>query len=121
MEDAAGRVVLDLEPGLAFGTGTHENHPAVHGAAGKCMWNPATGCSTSAAGAGFCPSRRLLLGASEAVGVDIDELAVKTARENAALNHVESRFTALCGDLTAGVGGLPAWLWPTLWPTSFCA
>ncbi len=104
MEDAAGRVVLDLEPGLAFGTGTHETTRL-------CMEllenyvEPGDRVLDLGCGSGILSVAALLLGASEAVGVDIDELAVKTARENAALNHVESRFTALCGDLTAGVEG----------------
>ena len=104
MEDATGRVVLDLEPGLAFGTGTHETTRL-------CMEllenyvEPGDRVLDLGCGSGILSVAALLLGASEAVGVDIDELAVKTARENAALNHVENRFTALCGDLTAGVEG----------------
>ena len=45
------------------------------------------------------------MGAERAVGVDSDELAVKTAVQNAELNHVEDRFTALCGNLTDRVEG----------------
>ena len=44
-------------------------------------------------------------GADEAFGVDIDEMAVKTAKENAALNDVSDRFTVVCGDLTDKVSG----------------
>ena len=47
----------------------------------------------------------LLLGAGSAVGVDIDPLAVKTAKENARLNGVEARFTGLCGNLADKVSG----------------
>ena len=47
----------------------------------------------------------LLLGAEKAVGVDIDELAVKTADENAEINHVADRFTGICGNLTDKVTG----------------
>lgn len=47
----------------------------------------------------------LLLGAESAVGVDIDPLAVKTARENAVLNNVAEKFTAIEGSFTEKVEG----------------
>ena len=101
---AQGRVVLDLEPGLAFGTGTHETtrlcmellEKYVHG--NESVLD--VGC-----GSGILSVATLLLGAKEAVGVDIDSLAVKTAVENAQRNHVEDRFTGICGDLTDKVSG----------------
>lgn len=101
---AENRVVLDLDPGLAFGTGTHETTRL-------CMElledyvRPGETVLDVGCGSGILSVAALLLGAGSAVGVDIDELAVKTARENAALNHVEDRFTALCGDLTDKVAG----------------
>ena len=101
---AESRVVLDLDPGLAFGTGTHETTRLcmelleTYVCPGQTVLD--VGC-----GSGILSVAALLLGAGSAVGVDIDELAVKTARENAALNHVEDRFTALCGDLTDKVSG----------------
>ena len=101
---AENRVVLDLDPGLAFGTGTHETTRL-------CMElledyvRPGETVLDVGCGSGILSVAALLLGAGSAVGVDIDELAVKTARENAALNHVEDRFTALCGDLTDKVSG----------------
>jgi len=45
------------------------------------------------------------LGAKSAVGVDIDETAVRTAKENAELNRVSDKFEALCGNLTDKVHG----------------
>ena len=51
------------------------------------------------------PLPALLLGAEQAVGVDIDPLAVKTAVQNAEINHVEDRFTGIFGDLTEKVSG----------------
>ena len=98
------RVVLSLDPGLAFGTGTHETTRL-------CMQlleeyvQPGQSMLDVGCGSGILSVAALLLGAGSAVGVDIDELAVKTARENAALNHVEDRFTAVCGDLTDKVTG----------------
>jgi ribosomal protein L11 methyltransferase len=47
----------------------------------------------------------MMLGADSAFGVDIDEVAVRTANENAAVNHVEDKFTAIAGDLVDKVDG----------------
>ena len=56
-------------------------------------------------GSGILSVAALLLGSQKAVGVDIDELAVKTAVENAQINGVSGRFTAICGNLTEQVSG----------------
>ena len=102
--DAQGRTVLHLEPGLAFGTGTHETTRLCLELLEKYV-TPGIDFLDMGCGSGILSVAALLLGAGSAVGVDIDELAVKTARENAALNHVEDRFTAVCGDLTDKVTG----------------
>ena len=102
--DPQGRTVLHLEPGLAFGTGTHETTRLCLELLEKYV-TPGIDFLDMGCGSGILSVAALLLGAKSAVGVDIDELAVKTARENAALNHVEDRFTAICGDLTQHVSG----------------
>ena len=56
-------------------------------------------------GSGILSVAGLLLGADSAVGVDIDELAVKTALQNAELNGVKDRFTGICGNLTDKISG----------------
>lgn len=45
------------------------------------------------------------MGAESAVGVDIDDVAVRTAKENAEINNVADRFTAICGGFTDKVTG----------------
>ena len=103
-DDPQGRTVLHLEPGLAFGTGTHETTRLCLQLLERYV---TPGCTVLdvGCGSGILAVAALLLGAREAVGVDIDELAVKTAAENARLNGVESRFTAICGNLTEKVTG----------------
>ena len=56
-------------------------------------------------GSGILSIAALLLGAKQAVGVDIDPLAVKVAGENAALNHVDDRAEYICGNLADRVEG----------------
>lgn len=102
--DPQERVVLNLDPGLAFGTGTHETTRLCLTALERYM-NAGARVLDVGCGSGILAVASLLLGAGRAVGVDIDELAVKTAKENAALNQVEDRFEAICGDLTEKVSG----------------
>ena len=102
--DPQGRTVLDLEPGIAFGTGTHETTRMCLELLEQCV---APGCAVLdvGCGSGILSVAALLLGAKRAVGVDIDPLAVKTAEQNARRNRVEDRFTGICGSLTERVSG----------------
>lgn len=104
VEDSGGRTVLDLDPGLAFGTGTHETTRLCMELLEKYV-QPGMDVLDVGCGSGILSVAALLLGAQKAVGVDIDELAVKTADENAAINHVSERFTGICGNLTDKVTG----------------
>ena len=102
--DAEGRAVLNIDPGLAFGTGKHETTRLCLELLEKYLKKGDrvldVGC-----GSGILGIASVLLGASYAFGVDIDEMAVKTANENAAVNSTEDRFSAVCGDLTEKVEG----------------
>jgi ribosomal protein L11 methyltransferase len=83
---AGARLHLTLDPGMAFGTGTHPTtglcldwlgtEPALRGARVLDY-----GC-----GSGILAIAARRLGAMRAVGVDIDPAALAVARENAALN-----------------------------------
>ena len=98
------RTELVLEPGLAFGTGTHETTRLCLELLDKYIKGGETlldvGC-----GSGILAIAALLLNAKEAIGVDIDPLAVKTANENAVANGVNDRFEGVCGDLTEKING----------------
>ncbi len=103
--DAGDRAVIHLEPGLAFGSGTHDTTRLClesienYAEKGKTMLD--IGC-----GSGILSVCGLLLGADSAVGVDIDALAVKTAIENGKTNgFVEPQYKVLQGSLTDKVSG----------------
>lgn len=93
------RAVLNIEPGAAFGTGTHDTTRLCLETLDKVVKKGDTvldiGC-----GSGILAISSLLLGAGEAFGVDIDELAVKTAKANGKMNGFdEPELRFVCGDL----------------------
>lgn len=98
------RTVITMDPGMAFGTGTHETtslcletlDALVKG--GERMLDIGTG-------SGILAIAALKLGARAAEGVDIDPMCVRTAGENAARNGVQDRFTVLVGDLSDKASG----------------
>ena len=97
--DSGDRVVLNIEPGAAFGTGTHETTRLCLETLDKIIKDGDTvldiGC-----GSGILAIASMLLGAKEGFGVDIDPLAVKTAKENGLMNNLtEPELSFVCGDL----------------------
>lgn len=102
--DSAGRIKLLLDPGMAFGTGTHSSTKLCLEFLQDTV-KPDDLMLDIGCGSGILAVASLLLGAQKAVGVDIDELAAKIALENAALNGVEERLTTYVGDLTDKVSG----------------
>lgn len=102
--DAGKRKVLSIDPGLAFGTGGHETTRLCLEMCEKYLKEGDSvldvGC-----GSGILGIATLLLGAKNAVGVDIDATAVRTAKENAEINGVGDKFTAICGSFTEKVEG----------------
>ena len=97
-EAALGDLVIELDPGMAFGTGTHETTSMCmqllekHLQEGMRVMDVGTG-------SGILAIAAARLGAREVLAIDIDPAAVKVARENIALNHVQDRVRAVEGDL----------------------
>ena len=103
--DAGDRTVLDIEPGLAFGSGSHPTTQLCLETLENYITDDSTvldiGC-----GSGILSIAALLLGARSAFGVDIDSLAVKTAKANAVQNGFgDDKFTAVQGNLSDKVNG----------------
>lgn len=97
-EPKAGESVITLDPGMAFGTGTHET-TALCGAALERYVKPGDTVFDIGTGSGILALIAAKLGATNVVGVDIDPLAVKVAKENAVLNGVEGVCRFVEGDL----------------------
>ncbi|MDD3751399.1 MAG: 50S ribosomal protein L11 methyltransferase [Sedimentibacter sp.] len=95
-----GKVILEIDPGMSFGTGQHHTTrlciEQMIKYINKDMEVLDLGC-----GSGILSIAALLLGAQKCVGVDIDENAVRIAKENAELNNIyEDKFNVYCGDVT---------------------
>ena len=90
--ESGTRKVLKLDPGQAFGTGLDETTRLCLEAL-ECM--DLTGCSVFdiGCGSGILSIAAILLGAKSALGIDIIETAVTTAKENAELNQVSNSTT----------------------------
>ena len=92
------KFLIEIDAKLAFGTGTHETTRMI---CAELMQLPSIArvldCGT---GTGILSICALKLGATEAVGYDIDEWSVDNARHNAVINRVDDRFTSLLGDAT---------------------
>lgn len=101
--DTGDRVVFTIEPGMVFGTGAHESTRLCIEAAQEVLATPGMesarvldlGC-----GSGILSVIALLLGAKNAVAVDIDPNAEHIARHNADLNGIDpALYEVLTGDI----------------------
>lgn len=125
-EPKAGEKVIKIDPGMAFGTGSHEttrlcmqlmekyseggmdlskemdtgtgqaSDPEQIKSVGNQLLD--VGC-----GSGILAIGGALLGFNEVLGIEIDPDAVEVAKENAALNDVDDVVRIQEGDLTEGV------------------
>ncbi|NMA94865.1 MAG: 50S ribosomal protein L11 methyltransferase [Clostridiales bacterium] len=106
-EEYAGKneeVIIEIDPGMAFGTGTHETTILCMEMLEKYIKEQDIvldiGCGT-----GILSILGILLGANRALAVDIDKNAVDIAKENAKINYVEDKLEVVHGDLFGSVEG----------------
>lgn len=100
VSDTEDRHILEIDPGMSFGTGTHETTRLCLETMEKCDIDNKEvldlGC-----GSGILSIGALLLGAKHVNMVDIDENSVKIAKENTALNGFDdSKYQTFCGNIT---------------------
>lgn len=101
---AEGDVIVKIDPGSAFGSGTHETTRLCLEFVEEFV-SEKTRVLDIGTGSGILAVSALKLGAASALGIDIDELATDVALENAKLNGVDDKFKARCGNLADDVEG----------------
>ena len=97
-----GQTIIRLDPGMAFGTGTHDSTRLCMELAERAV-RPGARVLDLGCGSGILAITALLLGADSALGIDIDPVAVRVCAENAALNGVQQRAAFRVGSLAQGV------------------
>lgn len=95
-------LVIEIDPGMAFGNGTHET-TAMCMALLEGLIKPGDTALDVGTGSGILALAAAMLGASRVLAVDLDPVAVRVAGENIARNGYQETVTAQVGDLLAGV------------------
>lgn len=93
------RVVFNINPGMSFGTGSHETTQLCLAQLEKYV---TSGCRMLdlGCGSGILSVVSLLLGAESAVAVDIDPNCIDTAYENSDMNNIDrDRYTVISGNV----------------------
>lgn len=101
-EPQDGEKIISIDPGMAFGTGTHETTSMCLNLLEKYL-RPGMRVLDAGTGSGILAIAASLLDAGEVLGVDVDRDAVRTAQENIEKNRCEKTARAEYGDLTQGV------------------
>ena len=101
-EIAEGDKVIEIDPGMAFGTGTHET-------TGMCVElvekyvTPGMNAIDVGTGTGILAIAAAHMGAEDVLAIDIDRTAVRVAAENIKINGFESKIRCKAGDLLENV------------------
>ena len=102
-EKKDGEIVIELDPGMAFGTGTHPTTSLCVKLLEKYIEPDKDTVLDVGCGSGILAIASALLGAKDILAVDIDPVAVQVSKENIELNHLSSKIRVLEGDLTKGL------------------
>lgn len=103
-EPEEGDLIVEIDPGGAFGSGTHETTSMCIEQLDKRV-KPETTVFDIGCGSGILAIAAAKLGAKDVIAVDLDEAAVVTSRENVILNQVEDQVKVLHGNLMDVVDG----------------
>ena len=93
-----GDKVIEIDPGLAFGTGTHETTGMCTALVEKYV-RPGQRVIDIGTGSGILAIAAAHMGADEVLATDLDPVAVRVAAENAEINGFGDRISCRCGDL----------------------
>jgi len=100
---APGDIVIEIDPGMAFGTGTHHTTAMCLKLLEELV-RPGDTVFDIGTGSGILAVAAAKLGAGRVLAVDADPVAVRVARENVAVNAAAA-VTVAAGDLVAGLAG----------------
>ena len=98
LDDKDDRIVINLDPGMAFGTG---HHPTTRMCLEELSRQELTGKSILdiGSGSGILSIAAVKLGALSCIGIDIDENAIDSALNNIEMNGVSENITLQTGVL----------------------
>lgn len=99
-------LIVELDPGMAFGTGTHPTTVMCMQALEKYI-KKGDAVVDVGTGSGVLSIGAAMLGAESVHALDLDPVAVKAAMENIALNQVDSVVKVTQGNLLDSIHGAP--------------
>lgn len=97
-ENHTQRIVLNMDPGMAFGCGSHPTTGMCLEFIEECISGGEEVCDVGT-GSGILAIAAAKLGANPVVAVDLDEVAVRVAKENIQINGVEEQVQVMQGFL----------------------
>ena len=97
-----GDQIIEIDPAMAFGTGTHETTAMCVELIERYV-NPGDTIIDVGTGSGILALTAAKLGAARVLAIDVDSVAVRVACENVARNGLSEKITVLSGDLLSGI------------------
>ncbi len=99
----ADEIVIRLDPGMAFGTGTHPTTQLCLTALEQVI-RPGMRVLDVGTGSGVLAISAFKQGAAEVLAVDVDEIAINSARKNLELNELSEQIRLETGSIEHGQG-----------------
>ncbi|HLU21272.1 50S ribosomal protein L11 methyltransferase [Lederbergia graminis] len=99
---SSDELIIELDPGMAFGTGTHPTTVMCIQALERVVQKGDEVIDVGT-GSGVLSIAAALLGAKQITALDLDEVAVVSAKENVSLNKVSDTVTVKQGNLLSGI------------------
>lgn len=99
---SSNEIVIELDPGMAFGTGSHETTSLCIELLEEYV-NEKTKVLDIGCGSGILSIAAAMLNASQVTGIDIDKTALQVAKENVEKNQLSEKVLIKYGDLNKNI------------------